>query len=64
MSDGRVDRPGSGSGWYSVLSLPGRLFVRDRAGVDYSRAALTSMNSSGVTLQAADEEAFQVAPSA
>jgi hypothetical protein len=43
---------------------PGPLFVRDRAGVDYSRAALTSMNSSGVTLQAAGEEAFQVAPSA
>jgi hypothetical protein len=43
------------------------LFLEAKPGsatVDYSRAALTSMNKSGVTLQAAGEEAFQVAPSA
>ena len=43
------------------------LFRREQTGsamVDYSRAALTSMRKSGVTLQASGEEAFQVAPSA
>jgi hypothetical protein len=46
---------------------PGPFVCQGKTGsamVDYSRAALTSMNSSGVTLQAAGEEAFQVAPSA
>jgi hypothetical protein len=64
MPEGCVDGLGSGRGWYGALSLPGRLFVKDPAGADYSRAALTSINSSGVTLQAAGEDAFQVAPSA
>lgn len=32
--------------------------------VDYSCTALTSINGSGVTLQAAGEDAFQIAPSA
>jgi hypothetical protein len=44
-----------------AISLPEQT---GSAMVVYSRAALTSMNSSGDTLQAAGEEAFQVAPSA
>ena len=51
----------------AAFPLPGRL--RAQIGIALQkiggyRAALTSMNSSGLTLQAPGEEAFQVAPSA